>query len=108
MLLNQVMANQFLVDQLTKNYSKDAAEGINAVYQFNVGSDSYSLKLENGECNVFEGNSENPNVTLSADEETWKSIISGDLAAQMAFMMGKLSVDGDFSLALKLPQIFSL
>ncbi|MDX1921154.1 MAG: SCP2 sterol-binding domain-containing protein [Candidatus Caenarcaniphilales bacterium] len=102
------MTKQFLVDQLTKNYSKDSAEGLNAIYVFKVGGDSYSLKLQDGECNVTEGITEGANVTLAADEETWKSIVSGDLAAQMAFMMGKLSVEGDFSLALKLPQIFNL
>jgi putative sterol carrier protein len=41
-------------------------------------------------------------VTLSADADTFKAILSGDQNATAAFMTGKLSVDGDMGLAMKL------
>jgi len=41
-------------------------------------------------------------VTLSADADTFQAIMSGDLNATSAFMTGKLSVDGDMGLAMKL------
>lgn len=41
-------------------------------------------------------------VTLSADVDTFKSILEGDLNPTAAFMTGKLSVDGDMGLAMKL------
>lgn len=41
-------------------------------------------------------------VTLTADAETFKSILDGDLNATAAFMTGKLSVDGDMGVAMKL------
>ncbi len=46
-------------------------------------------------------------VTLSADADTFKSILSGDLNATAAFMSGKLSVDGDMGTAMKLGAILS-
>lgn len=41
-------------------------------------------------------------VTLTADAETFRAILSGDLNPTSAFMTGKLSVDGDMGLAMKL------
>lgn len=41
-------------------------------------------------------------VTLSADAETFKSMLDGSLNPTAAFMSGKLSVDGDMGLAMKL------
>lgn len=41
-------------------------------------------------------------VTLTAAAETFQAILSGDLNATSAFMAGKLTVDGDIGLAMKL------
>ena len=44
-------------------------------------------------------------VTLSADVDTFKGILSGDQNATSAFMTGNLSVDGDMGLAMKLASV---
>ncbi len=41
-------------------------------------------------------------VTLSANAETFQAILEGDQNPTAAFMTGKLSVDGDMGLAMKL------
>jgi len=41
-------------------------------------------------------------VTLSADAGTFQDIMSGDLNPTSAFMTGKLKIDGDMGLAMKL------
>lgn len=41
-------------------------------------------------------------VTLTADTDTFKGILSGDINPTSAFMTGKLSVDGDMGTAMKL------
>ncbi|MBL4800670.1 MAG: SCP2 sterol-binding domain-containing protein [Emcibacter sp.] len=46
-------------------------------------------------------------VTLIISEENFEGLIDGSLNPQMAFMMGKLKIDGDMSLALKLGELFS-
>lgn len=46
-------------------------------------------------------------VTLTADADTFQSILEGDTNATAAFMGGKLSVDGDMGMAMKLGQILS-
>ena len=46
-------------------------------------------------------------VTLSADAETFQSILEGDLDPTAAFMSGKLSVDGDMGMAMQLAGVLS-
>lgn len=103
------MTNQNLVQKITQRFNKDAAANLQATYLFDVeGEGQYFLKIENQNFEVLNQFTEQPNVTLKADKETWEAIVTGEMAAQMAFMMGKLSVSGDFPLALKLPSLFAL
>ena len=41
-------------------------------------------------------------VTLTADADTFEGIMSGDVNPTSAFMTGKLKVDGDMGVAMKL------
>lgn len=50
---------------------------------------------------------EDTDVTLSADTETFQSIMEGDLNPTAAFMTGKLSVDGDMGMAMKLGSVLA-
>lgn len=45
---------------------------------------------------------EDADVTLTADVDTFQSILSGDLNPTAAFMTGKLSVDGDMGTAMRM------
>lgn len=46
-------------------------------------------------------------VTLGADADTFESILQGDLDPTAAFMSGRLSVDGDMGLAMKLGSVLA-
>jgi len=46
-------------------------------------------------------------VTLSASAETFQAILEGEQNPTSAFMTGKLSVDGDMGLAMKLAGVLS-
>ncbi|WP_039019553.1 SCP2 sterol-binding domain-containing protein [Halocynthiibacter namhaensis] len=44
-------------------------------------------------------------VTLSADADVFQAILEGDQNPTTAFMTGKLSVDGDMGMAMKLASV---
>jgi len=44
-------------------------------------------------------------VTLSASAETFEGIMTGDVNPTMAFMSGKLKIDGSMSAAMKLASV---
>lgn len=46
-------------------------------------------------------------VVLNISAQDLQQILDGDLNPQMAFMTGKLKVDGDMSIAMQLSQILS-
>lgn len=50
---------------------------------------------------------EEADVTLTASTETFRAILDGDMNPTMAFMTGKLSVDGSMGLAMKLGSALS-
>lgn len=46
-------------------------------------------------------------VTLSADADTFRSILEGETNPTSAFMTGKLSVDGDMGMAMQLASVLA-
>lgn len=54
---------------------------------------------------VIDNEPSDADTTISVSKEDFADISSGKQNAQMAFMMGKLKVDGDMSVAMQLGQI---
>ncbi|MBN2906802.1 MAG: SCP2 sterol-binding domain-containing protein [Rhodobacteraceae bacterium] len=50
---------------------------------------------------------EDADVTLHAGLDTFRSMLEGNLNPTAAFMTGKLKIDGDMGMAMKLAQIFT-
>ena len=50
---------------------------------------------------------EDSDVTLTASAETFQGILEGDVNPTMAFMSGKLKIDGSMGMAMKLASVLS-
>ena len=59
------------------------------------------------DANGARAGDEETDVTLKADTDTFQSIMAGDLDPTAAFMTGKLAVDGDMGMAMKLGSVLS-
>lgn len=94
---------------LPTKFDSEAAEGLSAVYQFELSGESggeFYVAIENGVCRVGEGTHPDPEVTLSMTGEDCLGLLNGQLNGQSVFMAGRLRVTGDLSLAMQLKMLF--
>jgi len=88
----------------------DLVSKINAVYQFNIsGPDGgqWAVDCATPGGVITTGASAGAKCTVNCTDGDFLSIVNGKLNPQMAFMMGKLKIQGDMGLALKLTQLLT-
>jgi len=84
------------------------ARAINTVYQFNVTGDqasSWYVDLTVDPPVVAEGIAEQARCTVTLADIDLLAIVAKQLNPQMAFMGGKLKIQGDMAAAIKLSQV---
>lgn len=95
---------------MCQRFIPSKAEGLNTTIQFNLSGDNgglFWLKITNGSCEAGEGQAESPKMTLKAAADDWHAVSTGKLNAMQAFMSGKLKIEGDMGLAMKMQTIFA-
>ena len=75
------------------------ADGFDGSAKFVIGSEGAVMVDEAGVRAVGD---EPAQVTLTAEVETFRAILEGDLSPTVAFMSGRLAIDGDMGMALRL------
>jgi putative sterol carrier protein len=86
----------------------DVVSKINAVYQFNIsgpGGGSWVVDCTAPGGKIEAGATGNAKCTVAATDQDFLNIVNGKLNPQMAFMSGKLKIQGDMGLAMKLQLI---
>jgi putative sterol carrier protein len=80
--------------------------GMNNSYVFDIeGAGQWTVRVEDGSVNVAEG-AQDADVTISASEEVFQKILSGEQNATSAYMTGKIKLKGDMGAAMKLQKLF--
>lgn len=74
------------------------AEGFDGSAKFQIEGEG-SIVIDGSGVHASDADAD---VTLTADTDTFRGILSGDINPTSAFMSGKLSVDGDMGTAMKL------
>jgi putative sterol carrier protein len=59
------------------------------------------------DANGVRAGDDDADVTLTASADVFRAILEGDMNPTMAFMTGKLSVDGSMGMAMKLGSVLS-
>ena len=95
------------ITETVKN-KPDVVTKINSIYQFKLsgpnGGEWYvDLTKPGGE--VKAGTNPGAKCTISMTDADFVALVSGKLTSLMAFMTGKLKIQGDMGLALKLQNI---
>ncbi|KAL6051986.1 sterol carrier protein 2 [Balamuthia mandrillaris] len=100
-------------EELAKKVASDASlvSKVGAIYCFVVKGDqgqtrSWTVDLKNGAGSVREGDGAKADCTVSLSDSDFADLFAGKLDPQSAFMTGKLKVQGNMALAMKLNHLF--
>ena len=90
-----------VIKQAVAALAAKVAGGTDTSAKFVIEGEGSVIIDENG---VREGDDET-DVTMTASAETFEGIMNGDVNPTMAFMSGKLKIDGSMSAAMKLASV---
>jgi putative sterol carrier protein len=96
-------------DQLYKNFNPQAANGVDAVFQWEIlgdGGGSWHMTVKDQTCQLAEGKHPKPNVSQTSSVQTFLALVNNELGGMQAFMSGKLKVRGNILLAQKIMDIW--
>jgi putative sterol carrier protein len=96
--------------QMPEAFLADKAGDLRATFQFNLsgeGGGDWAVVIADGTCTVVEGNADKPDVTVGMAADDYVKMTAGDLQPVVAFMQGKIKLQGDMNLAMKIQEIFA-
>jgi putative sterol carrier protein len=90
----------------------DAASlaGLNTVALFDLageGGGQWTMTIDDGDISVAEGKTEPPKLTFKMEASDFLDMTSGSLNPVMAYMQGRIKVQGDMGVAMRLQALFS-
>jgi putative sterol carrier protein len=97
---------KLIVEILNKN--PDPIQGVTAIYQFDIHGEveeSFQLHFQDGGASVNNRQGTPADCTLKMSLANFRLFLLGKLNGTMAFMTGKLKVQGDIGKALKIESI---
>jgi putative sterol carrier protein len=100
-----------LMNRMPKAFKPEAAEGVDAVIQYHLDGEEggdWVVSIQDQQCTVEKGTTEEPTMTLMADAEDYKDVILGNLDPMAAFMQQKVRLKGNLNLALGLTKYFKM
>lgn len=111
--MTRKLENQSLIEIINSveeafNQNPGPIAEANVNYQFDITGEEegvFQLHLQDGTAKVVHDTSSSANCTLKMSMDSFKKFLTGSLSGTMAFMTGKLKVDGDLGKALKLEAI---
>ena len=103
------MATKDLFAQIDGQLKANAASigaSVDGIFKFNVTGGDAGVWIVDCKDNVGvrEGDGD-ADCTITISDEDFAGIKSGELDGMQAFMMGKIEIDGDMGLAMKLQEI---
>jgi putative sterol carrier protein len=98
-----------LFNQLPGRLRPDAAAGLDATLQWNLTDldpGVWAVQVRDGQTELIPGGVPTPDTTFTTTSDVWLDVSEGRQEAMSAFMTGRLKVEGDMTLALRVPELF--
>ena len=100
------MTTREFFETLESRVDRSKTAGMNNSYVFDIeGAGQWKVDVQDGSVKVTEG-ADDADVTITASDETFEKITSGEQNATSAYMTDKLKVKGDMGAAMKLQKLF--
>lgn len=99
-----------IFEAMSLSLNKEAAKEAAVVYQFNLsgeGGGQFIVAIKNGTCTVEEGVAPTPDATISATAADYMSIVSGAYPFGLAYINGRLKIEGNLRLVLRMGAYFA-
>jgi putative sterol carrier protein len=97
-----------LFDDMAQSVDPSKIEDVNATIQFDLSGENggtYWVSMADGKIESGAGAVDNPSMTLKASADDWAAVVNGEVNAMQAFMSGKLKIQGNMGLAMKLQML---
>ena len=98
-----------VMDGMPKVFDAKGANDIKVIIQLNfTGEESgkWVVNIENGECKVRSGETDNANLTINSPSDVWLKITRRELDGATAFMGGQFSFTGDMGILMQMGSWF--
>jgi putative sterol carrier protein len=100
------MSAREFFESLESRVDASKTAGMNNSYLFDIeGTGKWKVDVKDGNVSVTEGG-DDADAVISASEETFDKLTSGEQNPTSAYMTGKLKVKGDMGAAMKLQKLF--
>lgn len=102
---------QSLMERMQKAFIPEKSAGYDLTVQVELqgeGGGNWVVEISNQRCAVTQGVISNPTLKMSGSAQTVMDVFTGKQDGIRAYMLGKLRVSGDMSLAMRLTNLFKL
>lgn len=99
-----------LLSRMVDRFDPNAWGAQDAVLLFDISGEQggqWVATVKGGTLTVNEGSTDAADMTLHCSDEDLVAMIKGELNPVSAFMQGKLKIDGDMALAMKLQNLLT-
>lgn len=114
LLANRELILAEVFRQMPGNLDGAAAADVDAVVEWRIGGrddgghDAWQVTVRDGRARVERGAAAEPDVVFEVGAVDFLRLVAGAVEGPLLFMHGRLRVDGDLVLALRMPQLFRL
>ncbi|MGI6741742.1 MAG: SCP2 sterol-binding domain-containing protein [Brevefilum sp.] len=98
-----------IMNAIPSGFNPEKAKDVNGIVQCvftGAQASNWIIAIKDQTCVVNEGVTANPDLTITAKAEDGVNLLTGKLDPMRAYMLGKIRINGDLGLGMKLVNLF--